>query len=199
MAEFVAGIIDRLRTVSLHQWLARLVLALAGTALIVACGVATGATLSGAMPVITALLLASVVIWPESIGTILFLGLGALWWLLGWHGSIWATVAMAALLGLVHILSAVVGGPPHSVIRGAVVRLLGTRIAVYVLVTAAVGAVVVALTAVPSARFVAWIAVVVVSVATLVATLVAGMTDEAGHPDDDLFDDEPYVREDLDY
>jgi hypothetical protein len=197
MAEFVAGIIDRIRTVSLHQWLARLVLALAGTALIVACSVSTDATLNGVLPSVTGVLLATLVIWPESIGTIAFLALTMLWWLLAWHGSIWATVAMAALVSLVHILSAVVGGPPHSVIRRAVVRLLSARIALYVLVTAAVGALVVALTAVPSARFVAWLAVVVVTVATLVATLVAGMTDEAGQPDDELLDDEPYVREDL--
>lgn len=197
MAEFIAGIIDRIRTVSLHQWLARIVLALAGAALIVACSVGTDATLSGALPVVTSVLLATIIIWPESIGTIAFLMLTILWWLLAWSGSIWVTVAMAALVGLVHILSAVVGGPPHGVIQRAVVRLLSARIALYVLVTAAVGAVVVALAAVPSARFVAWIAVVVVTVATLVATLVAGMTDEAGHPDDELLDDEPYVRDDL--
>jgi hypothetical protein len=197
MAEFVAGIIDRIRTVSLHQWLARLVLALAGTALIVACSLGTDATLSGVMPAVTAILLATVVIWPESFGAIAFLVLTTLWWLLGWNGSIWVTAAMAALVGLVHILSALVGGPPHGVIRGVVVRLLGARAALYVLVTAAVAAVVVALTAVPTARFVAWVAVVVVSVATLVATLVAGMTDEAAQPVEDLLDDEPYEREDL--
>jgi hypothetical protein len=197
MAEFIAGIIDRIRTVSLHQWLARLVLALAGTVLIVVCSVGTDATLSGALPVVTGILLATLVIWPESMGTIGFLALSSLWWLLAWQGSAWTTAAVAALVGLVHILSAVVGGPPHGVIRRAVVGLLGARIALYVLVTAGVGAVVVALSAVPSARFVAWIAVVVVTVATLVATLVAGMTDEAGHVDDDFLDDEPYVREDL--
>ena len=197
MAEFIAGIIDRIRTVSLHQWLARLVLALVGASLIVACSVGTDATLAGVLPSVTAVLLATVLIWPESFGTIAFLALTTLWWLLAWRGSIWVTVAVAALVGLVHILSAVVGGPPHSVIRRAVVRMLSARIALYVLVTGAVGAVVVALAAVPSARFVAWIAVVVVSVATLVATLVAGMTDEAGQPADELLDDEPYVRDDL--
>lgn len=197
MAEFIAGIIDRIRTVSLHQWLARLVLAIAGAALIVACSVGTDATLSGVLPVVTSVLLATVLIWPESLGTIAFLMLTILWWLLAWRGSIGVTVAMAALVGLVHILSAVVGGPPHSVIQRAVVRLLSARIALYLLATAAVGAVVVALSAVPSARFVAWTAVVVVSVATLVATLVAGLTDEAGQPADELLDDEPYVRDDL--
>ena len=197
MAEFVAGIIDRIRTVSLHQWLARLVLALAGAALIVACSLGTDATLSGVMPMVTALLLATVVIWPESFGSIAFLALTMVWWLLGWSGSLWVTVAVAALVGLVHILSALVGGPPHGVIRGIVVRMLGARAALYVLVSAAVAALVVALTALPSARFVAWIAVVVVSVATLVATLVAGMTDEAAQPEEDLLEDEPYEREDL--
>ena len=197
MAEFVAGIIDRIRTVSLHQWLARLVLALAGAALIVACSLGTDATLSGVMPMVTALLLATVVIWPESFGSIAFLALTMVWWLLGWSGSLWVTVAVAALVGLVHILSALVGGPPHGVIRGIVVRMLGARAALYVLVSAAVAALVVALTALPSARFVAWIAVVVVSVGTLVATLVAGMTDEAAQPEEDLLEDEPYEREDL--
>lgn len=197
MAEYIAGIIDRIRTVSLHQWLARLVLALAGAALIVACSVGTDATLSGVLPVVTAVLLATVLIWPESMSSIAFLTLTILWWLLAWGGSIWVTVAMAALVGLVHILCAVVGGPPHSVIRRAVVRLLSARIALYVLATAAVGAVVVALAAIPSARFVAWIAVVVVTIGTLVATLVASMTDEAGQPDDELLEDEPYVRDDF--
>ncbi len=198
MAEFVAGIIDRIRTVSLHQWLARLVLALAGTALIVACSLGTDATLAGVMPVghrdpaghgrdLARVVRLDRASWRSRI----------VWWLLGWNGSLWVTVAVAALVGLVHILSALVGGPPHSVIRGAVVRLLGARAPCTCSRPQPSAAVVVALTAVPTARFVAWIAVVVVSVATLVATLVAGMTDEAGQPVEDLLDDEPYEREDL--
>jgi Flp pilus assembly pilin Flp len=44
---------------------------------------------------------------------------------------------------------------------------------------------------------VAWVAVVVVAVGTLVATLVASAFDEAGQDQTELVDDEPYVRDDL--
>lgn len=197
MAELVAELIDRIRTVSLHQWLAKLVLALAGGALIAVCTLATGVTLAGVTPVVSSLLLLTVVIWPEAFGTIAFFGLTTVWWLLAWHGSLWATAGVAVLVGLVHLLTGLAGGPGHSVIRLAVLRFLGVRLAVYLLVTALVAVVLVALTAVPSARPVAWIAVVVVIVATLVATLVASATDEAGQVEQEFVEDEPYVRDDL--
>ncbi len=197
MAEFVAGIIDRIRTVSLHQWLAKLVLAIAGGALIAVCTVATGVTLAGVTPVASSLLLLTVVIWPEAFGTIAFFGLTTVWWLLAWHGSLWATVGVAVLVGLIHVITGLASGPGHSVIRLAVVRFLGLRLALYLLVTASVGAVIVALAGVPSARPVAWIAVIVIVVATLVATLVASVAEEAGQVQPDLFDDEPYVRDDF--
>ena len=85
MAEYVAELIDRLRTVSLHQWLTNLVVALAGAALIAVCALATGSVLAGATPAVAGLLLACVLIWPESIASIAFLGICSLWWLLAWH------------------------------------------------------------------------------------------------------------------
>lgn len=197
MAELIAGIIDRLRTVSLHQWLAKLVIALVGGALIVVCTQATGGALAGVMPVVTALLLVTVLVWPESFGSIAFLGLTALWWLLAWNGSLWATAGVAVLVGLLHLLAAVAGGPSHSVIRLAAVRLVGGRLALYLLATGAVAAAVVGLTTVPTARVLAWVAVVVIAVGTLVATLVASAFDEAGQDQTELVDDEPYVRDDL--
>ncbi len=197
MDEIVAGLIDRLRTVSLHQWLTKLVVSLAGTALIVVCATATGAVLSGATPGVTAILLAFLVIWPESIASIAFLAICALWWLLAWHGSIWATVPVAALVGLVHLLAGLATGPPHAVVRLAALRFFGTRIGAYVLATAGVGGVVAALTTLPTSRFVAWLAVVAISVATLVATLMAGSIDEAGQVPDEILDDDPYLPEDL--
>ena len=197
MAEYVAGLIDQLRTVSLHQWLTKLVVALAGAALIAVCALATGSVLAGGTPTVAGLLLACVLIWPESIASIAFLGICSLWWLLAWHGSIWATVPVAALIGLVHLLAALAPGPPHAVVRLAAVRFLGSRIGGYVLATAAVACVVVALSAVPTSRYVAWAAVVATCVATLVATLVAGSIDEAGHVAEEPLDDEPFVPEDL--
>jgi hypothetical protein len=197
MAEYVAGLIDRLRTVSLHGWLTRLVVALAGAAVIVVCALATGSVLAGVTPAVAGLLLASVLIWPESIASIAFLGVCSLWWLLAWHGSIWATVPVAALIGLVHLLAALATGPTHAVVRLAAVRFLASRIGRYVLATAAVASVVVALGTVPTSRYVAWAAVVATCVATLVATLVAGSIDEVGHVVEEPFDDEPFVPEDL--
>ncbi len=198
MAEYVAELIDRLRTVSLHQWLTKLVVALAGTALIAVCALATGSVLAGVTPAVTGLLLACVLIWPESIASIAFLGICSLWWLLAWHGSIWATVPVAALIGLVHLLAALATGPSHGVVRLAAVRFFGSHIGGYVLATAAVASVVVALSTVPTSRYVAWAAVVATCVATLVATLVAGSIDEAGHVVvDEPLDDEPFVPEDL--
>jgi hypothetical protein len=197
MDELVAGLVDRLRTVSLHQWLTKLVVALAGAALITVCAAATGAVLAGATPVVTAILLACLVIWPESIASIAFLGICALWWLLAWHGSIWATVPVAALIGLVHLLSALATGPLHAVVRLAALRFFGSRIGAYVLATLAVGSAIAALTTLPTSRYVAWLAVVAICVATLVATLVAGSIDEAGQVPEGIPDDEPYIPEDL--
>ena len=197
MAEYVAELIDRLRTVSLHQWLTKLVVALAGAALIAVCALATGSVLAGATPAVAGLLLACVLIWPESIASIAFLGICSLWWLLAWHGSIWATVPVAALIALVHLLAALATGPSHAVVRLAAARFFGSRIGGYVLATAAVAGVVVALSAVPTSRYVAWASVVATCVATLVATLVAGSIEEAGHVPDEPLDDEPFVPEDL--
>jgi hypothetical protein len=197
MDEIVAGLIDRIRTVSLHQWLTKLVVALAGAALITVCATATGAVLAGATPVVTAILLVGLVIWPESMASIAFLAICALWWLLAWHGSIWATVTVAALIGLVHLLAALATGPAHAVVRLAALRFFGTRIGAYVLVTLGVGSAVAALTRLPTSRFVAWFALVAICVATLVATLVAGSIDEAGHVPEEILDDEPYIPEDL--
>jgi len=73
MTEYVAGLIDRLRTVSLHHWLSRLVVALAGAALIAVCATATGAVLAGLMPAVAGVLLVCLVIWPESVASIAFL------------------------------------------------------------------------------------------------------------------------------
>lgn len=197
MAELVAELIDRLRTVSLHQWLTKLVVALAGTALIAVCALATGSVLAGATPAVAALLLACVLIWPESIASVVFLGVCAVWWLLAWHGSIWATVPVAALVGLVHLLAALATGPSHAVVRLAVVRFLGSRIGRYVLATVAVASAVAALSALPTSRYVAWFAVVATCVATLVATLVAGSIDEAGQVSEEPLDDEPFIPETL--
>ena len=171
--------------------------ALAGAALIAVCALATGSVLAGATPAVAGLLLACVLIWPESIASIAFLGICSLWWLLAWHGSIWATVPVAALIALVHLLAALATGPSHAVVRLAAVRFFGSRIGWYVLATAAVASVVVALSAVPTSRYVAWASVVATCVATLVATLVAGSIDEAGHVPDEPIDDEPFVPEDL--
>jgi hypothetical protein len=197
MAEYVAALIDRLRTVSLHGWLTKLVVALAGAAVIVVCALATGSVLAGVTPAVAGLLLACVLIWPESIASIAFLGVCSLWWLLAWHHSIWATVPVAAMIGLVHLLAALATGPTHAVVRLAALRLLVSRIGRYVLATAAVASVVVALSTVPTSRYVAWAAVVATCVATLVATLVAGSIDEAGHVVEEPIDDEPFVPEDL--
>ena len=197
MAELVAELIDRLRTVSLHQWLTKLVVALAGTALIAVCALATGSVLAGATPAVAALLLACVLIWPESIASVVFLGVCAVWWLLAWHGSIWATVPVAALVGLVHLLAALATGPSHAVVRLAAVRFLGSRIGRYVLATVAVASAVAALSALPTSRYVAWFAVVAICVATLVATLVAGSLDEAGQVSEEPLDDEPFIPETL--
>src|SRR5664279_4704915 len=138
MAEYVAGLIDRLRTVNFHQWLTKLVVALAGAALIAVCALATGSVLAGATPAVAGLLLACVLIWPESIASIAFLGVCSVWWLLAWHGSIWATVPVAALVRLVHLLASVAVRPPYALVRLAAVRFLGSRIGGYVLATAAV-------------------------------------------------------------
>ena len=197
MDEYVAALIDRLRTVSLHQWLTKLVLALAGVALIAVCDSATSAALAGATPVIAAIILAFLVMWPESMASITFLGFSSVWWLLAWRGSIWATVPVAALVGLVHLLAALATGPPHAVVRLAAVRFFATRLGAYVLVTAGVGSAVAALTMLRTSQWVAWVAVVAICVATLVATLVAGSIDEAGHAPDEILDDEPYLPEDL--
>jgi hypothetical protein len=197
MDELVAGLVDRIRTVSLHQWLTKLVLALTGAALITVCATATGSILAGVTPFVTAILLAALVIWPESLASIAFLAICALWWLLAWHGSIWATVPVAALIGLVHLLSALATGPAHAVVRLAALRFFGSRIGAYVLATLGVGSVLAVLTSLPTSRVVAWLAVVAICVATLVATLVAGSVDDAGHVPEDFLDDEPYVPEDL--
>jgi hypothetical protein len=197
MDELVAGLIDRIRTVSLHQWLTKLVLALAGAALIVVCAVPTDALLAGATPTIAAILLAVVVLWPESMATIAFLGFCALWWLFAWHGSIWATVPVAALVGLVHLLAALSTGPAHAVVRLAALRFFGSRIGAYVLATAAAASMLAALTTLPTSRYVAWLAVVAICAATLVATLVAGSVDDAAVVPEMPEDDEPYLPEDL--
>ena len=197
MDELVAALIDRIRTVTLHQWLTKLVLALAGAALIAVCDSATSAALAGTTPVIAAIFLAFLVRWPESVASILFLGFCAVWWLFAWHRSIWVTVPVAALVGLVHLLSALATGPRHAVVRPAALRFLGTRIGAYVLVTAGVGGAVAALTTLPTSRWVAWVAMVAICVATLVATLVAGSVDEAGHAPEEPLDDEPFLRDDL--
>lgn len=197
MTEYVAALIDRLRTVSLHQWLTKLVVALAGAALITVCATATGAALAGLMPAVTGVLLVCLVIWPESVASIAFLGICAVWWLLAWHGSIWATVAVAALVGLVNLLAALATGPSHAVLRLAALRFFGSRIGAYVLATLAVGGCVAALTVLPTPRYVAWLAVVAISVATLVATLVASINEVAGQVPEDVLDDEPYLPEDL--
>ena len=197
MDELVAGLIDRIRTVSLHQWLTKLVLAFAGAALIVVCAAPTDALLAGATPTVAAILLAVVVLWPESMATIAFLGFCALWWLFAWRGSIWATVPVAALVGLVHLLAALATGPAHAVVRLAALRFFGSRIGAYVLATAAVASVLAALTALPTSRYVAWLAVVAICVATLVATLVAGSVDDAAVVPEMPDDDEPYLPEDL--
>jgi hypothetical protein len=197
MDELVAGLIDRIRPVSLHQWLTKLVLALTGTALITVCAAATGAVLAGATPTIAAILLALVVLWPESMAPIAVLGFSAVWWLFAWHGSIWATVPVAALVGLVHLLAALATGPAHAVVRLAALRFFGSRIGAYVLATAGVGSVLAALTMLPTSRYVAWLAVVAICVATLVATLVAGSIDDAAVVPEMPDDDEPYLPEDL--
>ncbi len=197
MDELVAGLIDRLRTVSLHQWLTKLVVALAGTALIVVCATATGAVLAGTTPTVAGLLLACLLIWPESVASVLFLAACAVWWLFAWHGSLWASVPVAVLLGLVHVLAALTTGPAHAVVRLSALRLLGSRIGVYLLATAVAGGVVAGLSTLPTARYVAWLAVVAICAATLVATLVAGTVDEAGHVEDELGEDEPYLPDEL--
>jgi hypothetical protein len=197
MSEFVAALIDRLRTVSLHQWLTKLVVALAGAVLITVCATATGAALAGLMPLVAGVLLVCLVIWPESIASIAFLGICAVWWLLAWHGSIWATVAVAALVGLVHLLAALATGPSHAVLRLAALRFLGSRIGAYLLAILAVGGGVAALTTLPTSRYVAPLALVAICVATLVATLVSGSVDEAGQVPDEILDDEPYLPEEL--
>jgi hypothetical protein len=103
----------------------------------VVCARATDALLAGATPTIAAILLAVLVLWPESMATIAFLGFCAVWWLFAWHGSIWATVPVAALVGLVHLLAALATGPAHAVVRLAALRFFGSRIGAYVLATAA--------------------------------------------------------------
>ena len=197
MDELVAALIDRIRTVALHQWLTKLVVALAGAALITVCATVTGAVLAGATPAIAAIILAFLVLWPESMASIAFLGFCAIWWLFAWHGSLWASVPVAALLGLVHLLAALATGPRHAVVRLAAVRFLATRIGAYVLVTAAVGSAVAALTTLPTSQWVAWLAVVAISVATLVATLVAGSIDEAGQVPEEIPEDEPFLPPEL--
>ena len=197
MAEIVAELIDRIRTVSLHQWLTKLVVALAGTALIAACALATGSVLAGVTPSVAALLLACVLIWPESIASVAFLGVCSVWWLLAWHGSIWATVPVAALVGLVHLLAALATGPSHAVVRLSAVGFLGSRIGRYALATVVVASAVAGLSALPTSRYVAWFAVVAICSATLVATLVAGSIDEAGQVPEEPFDDEPFIPESL--
>jgi len=169
MDEIVAGLIDRIRTVSLHQWLTKLVLAVVGAALIVTCATVTGAILAGFTPVVAAIFLAGFILFPESIASIGFLGFCAIWWLFAWHGSLWATVPVAALIGLVHLLGALATGPTHAVVRLSALRFFGSRIAAYVLVTAGMGCAIAALTTLPTSRYVAWLAVVAVCVATLVS------------------------------
>lgn len=197
MVEFVAGIIDQIRTSSLHHWLARLALGFAGATLIGVCWLSTGATLSGTTPVISSVLLLTVMIWPESLATIAFLAFAAVWWILAWKGPIQATVAVAALVGLVHVLAAVVVGPPHGVVRGDAVAAVGRRIAAYLVAVVIVGAGVAALSSGHLPRAVAWVAVVLVSLGMLVATLVAGMTDEAAQADEEILDDEPFLPDEL--
>lgn len=197
MDELVAGLIDRLRTVSLHQWLTRVVVALAGTALIAVCASATGGVLAGAIPVFTGILLACVLIWPESVASILFLATCSLWWLFAWHGTLWATVPVAMLVGLVHLLAALATGPGHAVVRLSALRFLAPRTGLYLLATGAAASAVTALGTFPTSRYVAWLAVVAICVATLVATLVAGSIDEAGHVEEDLEEDEPYLPDEL--
>ncbi|MBI4900508.1 MAG: hypothetical protein HY829_08535 [Actinobacteria bacterium] len=197
MDEIVAGLIDRLRTVSLHQWLTKLVVALAGTALIVVCATATGAVLAGTTPVISGLLLACVLIWPEAMASIAFLAVCCLWWLFAWHGTLWATVPVAVLVGLVHLLAALAVGPGHAVVRLSALRFLSSRLAAYLLATAAAAGIVVALSSLPTSRYVAWLAVVAISAATLVATLVAGTVEEAGQVEEEPFEDEPFLPDDL--
>jgi hypothetical protein len=197
MAEIVAGIIDRLRTVSLHQWLIRLVVALVGAALIAVCTSVTGGVLAGATPVVTGVLLGAMLIWPESLASMAFLGICSVWWLIAWHGSLWATVPVAALLGLLHLFAALMTGPPHAVVRRAVLAFLARRVGLYVVAAIGAGSAVVVLSTLPTSQNVAWLAVVAVCAATLVATLVASSIAEAGQLPDDEFDDEPYVPEDL--
>jgi len=161
------------------------------------CDSATTAALAGGTPVIAAIILAFLVIWPESIASIMFLGFCAVWWLFAWHHSIWATVPVAALVGLVHLLAALATGPRHAVVRLAALRFFATRIGAYVLVTAGVGSAVAALTTLPTSQWVAWLAVVAICVATLVATLVAGSIDEAGQVPEEILEDEPFLPADL--
>jgi heme A synthase len=85
----------------------------------------------------------------------------------------------------------------HAVVRLAALRFFGSRIGAYVLATLAVGSAIAALTTLPTSRYVAWLAVVAICVATLVATLVAGSIDEAGQVPEGIPDDEPYIPEDL--
>lgn len=197
MTELVAGLIDRIRTVSLHQWLTKLVVALVGAALVAVCASVTSGILAGATPLIAGILLLGLVIWPESILSIAFLGFSAIWWLLAWHGSIWATVPVAALVGLVHLLAALAMGPAHAVLRRPALRFFASRIGAYVLATLGAGSAIAALTTLPTSRYVAWLAVVAICVATLVATLVAGSVDEAAVAPELPEEDEPYLPEDL--
>jgi hypothetical protein len=197
MAEYIAGLIDRLRTVSLHHWLSRLVVALAGVALIAVCATATGAVLAGFMPTVAGILLVCLVIWPESVASIAFLGLCAVWWVLAWHGSVWVTVPVAALVGLVHLLAALATSPSHAVLRFTALRFFASRTGVYLLATLAAGTVLAALTTLPTSRYLSWLAVVAISVAALVATLVASGIEEAGQVPEKVVDDEPYLPEDL--
>lgn len=197
MVEFVAGVIDHIRTVSLHQWLIKFAVAIPGVVLIVVCANVTGGVLAGAMPFVAAVLLACLLIWPESVASLAFIGISSIWWLLAWRGSIWVTVLVAVLVGLLHLLAALATGPSHAVYRFAALRYFGVRIGLYALGTAIAASLVAVLSQLTVPRYVSWVAIVAICAGTLVATVVAGSVDETGQVSEDLADPEPNLPEDL--
>lgn len=113
LAEYLAGLVDRLRHTSAEMGLLRVALLVASLLVVVMVRGWTGGDVGGLLLWLVGVLIVLVMMRPDSPAAGVFLAVVGLWWLVGAGAAEpWQHVTVVALLAAIHILAAQAGAVP---------------------------------------------------------------------------------------
>ncbi len=175
LAEYVAGLIDRLRHTSPEMGLLRIALLVVSVLVIVLIRSWTGEDVGGVLLWLAALLVVATMLRPDSAAPGALLAVYGVWWLgAGSAAEPWQHVTVVILLAAIHILAAQAGAvPSHASLTPAASFTLLVGTGAYVVVVGFAALLVVAVTT--AGTVVTSVPLVILACVLLAAALVGGV------------------------